>query len=81
MTLKTKVNSVVSHIEKGKRKMWRGRKKGSLAHEAWISFLERESVFLISSFLNDPTVDSLRDKRENCSTWKGLRVDTIFEEF
>ena len=56
MTLKTKVNSVVSHIEKGKRKTWRRRKNGSLAQESWISFLERERVFLLSSFLNDPTV-------------------------
>ena len=32
MTLKTKVNSIVSHIEKGKRKTWRGRKKGDM-HE------------------------------------------------
>ena len=30
MTLKTKVNSIVSHIEKGKRKTWRGRKKGDM---------------------------------------------------
>ena len=44
MTLRTKVNSVVSHIEKGKRKTWRGRKNGSLAQEAWISFLERECL-------------------------------------
>ena len=44
MTIKTKVNSVVSQIEKGKRKTWRGRKKGSLAQEAWVSFLERECL-------------------------------------
>ena len=55
--------------------------EGSLAHEAWISFLERESVFLLSRFLNDPTVGSLRDKKENYSTRRGLRVGTRFREF
>ena len=40
MTLKTKVNSVVSYIEKGKRKTWRGRKE---KQEVLFLFLERES--------------------------------------
>ena len=68
MTLKTKVNSAVSHIEKGKHG------EGEVLH-----FLE--SVFLLSRFLNDPTVGSLRDKKESCSTQKGLRVGTRFREF
>ena len=42
-------------------------------------FLERER--LLSSFPADPTVGSLRDKKESCSTRRGLRVDTGFEEF
>ena len=55
MTLKTKVNSVVSHLEKGKRKTWRGRKKG-ICRRFWISF-SRERV---SSFsLSFPTIRSL----------------------
>ena len=29
----------------------------------------------------DPTVGSLRDKNESCSTRSGLRVDTGFEDF
>ena len=41
----------------------------------------RESVFLLSRFLNDPTVGSLRDKKENCSTRRGIRVGTKFREF
>ena len=31
--------------------------------------------------MGDPTVGSLRDKEENCSTRRGLRVGTIFREF
>ena len=51
-----------------------------LAEEAGSHFF-RESVFLLSRFLNDPTVGSLRDKKENCSTRKGLRMGIRFEEF
>ena len=32
------MNSVVSHIEKGKRKTWRRMKKGNLAEEAGSHF-------------------------------------------
>ena len=42
-------------------------------------FLERESTF--SRFSANPTVGGLRDKKENCSTRRGLRVGTIFREF
>ena len=31
--------------------------------------------------MRDPTVDSLRDKKESYSTWRGLRVGTRFREF
>ena len=31
--------------------------------------------------MNDSTVGSLRDKKENCSTRRGLRVGTRFKEF
>ena len=37
-----------------------------------ISFRERER--LLSKNTDDPTVGSLRDKKESCSMWKGLRV-------
>ena len=40
MTLKTKVNSAISYIEKGKRKTWRGRKEDAGGFES--HFLERE---------------------------------------
>ena len=40
-----------------------------------------ERVFLLSKNTGDPTVGSLRDKKENCSTRRGLRVGTGFKEF
>ena len=42
MTLKTKVNSAVSYIEKGKRKTWRGKKGDEGAFGS--HFLERECL-------------------------------------
>ena len=47
---------------------------------AEMEFLERERR-LISKISRDPTVGSLRDKKESCSTQKGLRVGTGFKEF
>ena len=41
--------------------------------------LERE--YLLSKISGDPTVGSLRDKKESCSTRSRLRVDSGFEEF
>ena len=41
----------------------------------------REKVFLLSRNTGDPTVGSLRDKKENCSMRRGLRVGTGFREF
>ena len=46
-----------------------------------ILVLERERVWLLSRFTGDPTVGSLRDKKESCSTQRGLRVGTRFREF
>ena len=36
---------------------------------------------LLSRISGDPTVGSLRGKKESCSTRKGLRVSTRFKEF
>ena len=36
---------------------------------------------LLSRNTGDPTVGGLRDKKENCSTRRGLRVGTGFREF
>ena len=49
--------------------------------ELWflIFFLEREK--LLSKFPADPTVGSLWDKKESCSTQSGLRVGTRFVSF
>ena len=41
--------------------------------------LERER--LLSKISHDPTVDSLRDKKESCSTRRGISVGTGFKEF
>ena len=43
-------------------------------------FSERESSFL-SRIVGDPTVGGLQDKKESCSTRRGLLVGTRFEEF
>ena len=61
----------------------RGR-RGRLAQEVWISFLERvclPSLFLLSKFLRDPTVGSRRDKRQSCSTHRVLCVGPSFMGF
>ena len=44
-----------------------------------IIFLEKEK--LLSKISGDPTVGSLRDKKESCSTRSGLRVDTELKSF
>ena len=36
---------------------------------------------LLSRISGNPTVDSLRDEKESCSTRRDLRVGTGFEEF
>ena len=41
----------------------------------------RESIKLLSINTRDPTVGSFRDKKESCSTRRGLRVGTRFREF
>ena len=48
MTLKTKVNSVVSYIEKGKKKTWGGGKRGDLQRKFGSHFRERVSSFSLS---------------------------------
>ena len=47
--------------------------------QKWQFPLERER--LLSKFRGDPTVGSLRDKKESCSTRRGLRVGTGFKDF
>ena len=47
---------------------------------AFERILERERA-LLSKNTGDPIVGSLRDKKENCSTQRGLRVDTGFVSF
>ena len=40
-----------------------------------------EKVWLLSKNTGDSTVGSLRDKKENCSTRRGLLVGTRFVSF
>ena len=40
-----------------------------------------ERVFLLSRIVGDPTVGSFQDKKESCSTRRGLRVGTGIREF
>ena len=55
--------------------MWKEMRGGPVAVEDGNGGFKREKDLLIS-----PTVGSLRDKKESCSTQSGLRVDTRFEE-
>ena len=58
-----------------------GRMQGSF-RQCWIcDIFVRERERLLSRISGDPTVGSLRDKKENCSTRIGLRVGTGFREF
>ena len=45
-----------------------------------MEFLERERR-LLSKISSDPTVGSLREKKESCSTQRGICVGTGFKEF
>ena len=53
----------------------------SVAAEDGNGGFKRKKDLFLSKISRDPTVDSLRDKKESCSTRSGLRVDTGFEEF
>ena len=59
-----------------------GRTEGGWTERSRLREFEREREReLLSKNTSDPTVGSLRDKKENCSTWRGLRVDTGFVSF
>ena len=58
----------------------RGKEQGIYSGFPFGRFLERERA-LLSSFLVNPTVGSLWDKKGSCSTRRGLRVGTGFKEF
>ena len=45
----------------------------------WCDFKVRER--LLSRLSGDPTVESLRSKKESCSMWIDLRVDSGFRSF
>ena len=52
-----------------------------MLQEAKMAKFQCERVRLLSKNTGDPTVGSLRDKKENCSTRRGFRVGTRFREF
>ena len=63
-----------------KPKPKKGEKPERAAAVGFLSFfLERER--LLSRIPVNPTVSSLRDNKENCSTRRGLCVSTGFREF
>ena len=66
-----------SQIEKRPK---RGKRK-KIDSELQILFLEREREPLLSKISGNPTVGSLQDKKERCSSRRGLRVGTGFREF
>ena len=57
--------------------MW---ERGVLQRKLNLIFF-RERVVILSKIVGDLTVDGFRDKKESCSTQKGLRVGTRFREF
>ena len=70
----------MSSLQKEKKRAVAGGKNaGEQQFVIFEFFLERER--LLFSFPANPTVGSLRDKKESCFTRSGLRVDTGFEEF
>ena len=69
---------VFSNVKKGEK---RELEQGGDAEGLEMVFLVRERVFILSRNTRDPTVGSLRNKKESCSTQRGLRVGTRFREF
>ena len=71
----------VSHNSKRKKKRELKEEEDTEREKLWFwdFFLEREKF--LSKFPVDPTVRILRDKKERCSTWRGLRVASGFREF
>ena len=66
---------IVSSSSKSKKGENVGRKKER--HEV-LDLIFRERVVLLSRIVGDLTVSGLQDKKENCSTRRGLRVGTSF---
>ena len=72
------MNNAVSNLKKEAKNVKIRKKK--LAVAIFLKVLERERE-LLSKISRDPTVGSLRDKKESCSTRRGLRVGIGFREF
>ena len=71
------VNSAVSNLLKRPKNVMN--QHPSSSSHFWV-FSFRERNFSLKNTVN-PTVGRLRDKKEKCSTRKGLRVGTGFREF
>ena len=76
--LNDKFATVFFSFIKGKVMQWGWTGFGSSSRK-WRFCLDREK--LLSKNTGDPTVGSVRDKKENCSTRRGLRMGTGFREF
>ena len=79
MTLKDKMSNSVVSSKRERGSGWIKKKKTQGSSRFFILFLEREP--LLSSFSENPIVDSFKDKKESCSTRRGFHVGTRFEEF
>ena len=77
MRIRQTLNSVVFFKKAKREKTW----DADFSHsELRLRGFERERE-LLSKNTGDPTVGRLRDKKEKCSTRRGLRVGTRFREF
>ena len=80
MRIMPKNHTVLSSpIKVTKKKRVEQRWAGRGAAGFHFCFRKRES--LLSRNTDDPTVGSLRNKKESCSTQRGFRVGTGFKEF
>ena len=59
----------------------KGQKAGGETVRCRNGVLVRERERILSRFLGNPTIRIRRDKKESCSTHRGLRVGTGFKEF
>ena len=78
MRIRTKVQIVVFFFLKKRPKRGKG---GRTYSRVRLIFLEREREPLLSIFAGNPTVGIRREKKESCSTRRGLLVGTGFREF
>ena len=70
-----------SSLTKREKGQWAGRENGGEQQLRVFEFFFLQRKRLLSKFPANPTVGIRRDKKESCSTRKGLRLDSGFKEF